>query len=130
MIDIYPFSEEQYGRLCACDCTMPVPLEKADLKIPFVYDRKYGVFYVPGGSHNLTMATLLAFAHGFTKPLDVCEPLGLKLGISVVSDYWLEHTLGAAFKSSVGEQILAGKTNHLNEKEKDYFCKIKYLFNE
>ena len=130
MIDIYPFSEEQYGSLCSCNCSMPVLLEKADLKIPFVYSRQYGVFYTPSGFHNLTMATLLAFSHGLTKPLTVCEPLGLKMGISVASDYWLEHAPGAAFKSSVSDYIQAGKPKNLNEKEKDYFGKIKYIFNE
>lgn len=128
MIDISPFTQEQWWQLCNCNCDLPIPLEKADLTKPFVYHRKYGLFYVPSGSHNLTMATFLAFDHGFDKPLEVCTSLGIKLGISHCSDYWLEHTQGAAFKSSVSPKVQAGKRKHLNQKEKDYFGNISYIF--
>lgn len=131
MIDIHPFTDEQYYQLCECNCSMPVPLHEADLTKPFVYDRKYGVFYVPSGLHQLTMATLLAFHHGLIKPLHLENKLETKssrFGISVAADYWLEHTQGAAFKSSVSPKIQIGRIKNINYFERRFFKDVSIIF--
>lgn len=49
-----------------CDYNMgfPVPLNEADLTQPFVYYRKYGVFYVGAGQHHFALSLLLAWEFG------------------------------------------------------------------
>ena len=43
--------------------------------------------------------------------------MGLEFS-SGTADYWLEHTPGAAFRSSVGKKILVAKLSNLNVVER------------
>ena len=71
MLDVRPFTDEQWWSMCDAHMSLPEPLAKADLTRPFVYARRYGVFYVPSGHHQHAMSILLAFRHGHTKGLAV-----------------------------------------------------------
>ena len=51
----------------------PVPLSIADLTRPFVYERQYGVIYVPGGYHPSAMSFLLALQLGCEDGIDAAE---------------------------------------------------------
>jgi hypothetical protein len=77
MLDIRPFTDEQWWSMCDAHMSLPIPLAKADLQQPFVYERRYGVFYVPSGQHQNAMSILLAFHHGLTKGIDVADRLRL-----------------------------------------------------
>jgi hypothetical protein len=50
--------------MCDQQMSMPVQLIDADLSIPFIYDRRYGVFPVSNGHHQNAMATILAWDNG------------------------------------------------------------------
>lgn len=64
MIDTSPFTEAQWTAMCGAQMDMPVPLHQADLQQYFVWERAYGVFYVPFAFHDMAMTTLLAFSRG------------------------------------------------------------------
>lgn len=106
---------------------LPVQLHGADLDKPFVYDRAYGLFYVPMGSHQHAMSILLAFQYGLCKGIEVAVHLGLKFS-SATADHWLESTPGAAFRSSVGRSVQAGKPGNLTVIERRLFGAVDYLF--
>lgn len=112
-----------------CDANMsdPVPLEQADLTQPFVYDRKYGVFPVSKGSHQVAMSLILAWHLGFKNGVRVAENLKLSYSDGT-ADHYLKNIEGTAFLSSVGKNVCAGHKTNLTEKEKDYFGKVTYLF--
>lgn len=105
----------------------PVPLHEADLTKSFVYDRRWGVFYVPFGHHQLAMATLLAFHHGYTKALVAAKELGLK-GSAEAADRWLEATPGAAFRSSVGKNVQVGPKGNLTPIELRWLGDVTHVF--
>src|SRR3546814_15022874 len=65
-------------------------------------------------SHQSAMALLLAFQHGLYRRMEVVELLNLN-DLSDAADYWLEHTPGAAFRSSVGKTVQAGSAKNLTE---------------
>lgn len=94
-------NQRQWNQFCDAHMSDPVPLQEADLTKPFVYDRKYGVFYVPGGYHQLAMSFLLALDNDCDSGIEVGEKLNLDFS-DETSDYWLKHTPGAAFRSSAG----------------------------
>jgi len=116
MLDISPFTDEQWWAMCDANMSLPEPLAKADLTKPFVYERRFGVFYVPFGYHQLAMGTLLAFQHGLTKPGQVAELLNLNL--FGTGGHWLEHTEGACFFSSVGRTFQVWNPRSLNAIER------------
>lgn len=99
----------------------PVPLKDADLLRPLVYDRCYGVFYVPMGLHPVAMSLLLAFQHGCDDGVDVAEKLGLEFSAGT-ADKWLETTPGSCFKSSVSKKVVAWRPNSLNVFERRIFA--------
>lgn len=101
VLDIRPFTDEQWYAMCDANISLPVPLAKADLTKPFIYDRKWGLFYVPGGRHQIAAATLLAFHHGFRKAYEILE-----LNIDNYADTYFETVPGTAFKSSVGTRLV------------------------
>ena len=121
------FSDKQWWKMDSANMSYPVPLAKADLSKPFVYDREFGVFYVPCGYHQSAMSLLLAFKHGCKDGVDVAEKLNLEYS-SGTADYWLENTQGAAFRSSVGEKIQAGKKGNLTVIERRIFGDVQYIF--
>jgi hypothetical protein len=121
------FTDEMHQVLLWCHTDYPVALENADLTRPFVYDRKYGVFYVPMGYHQVTMSTLLAFHFGIVCPLDVAKKLKLVFP-SETADYWLEHIAGTAFKSSCTKNVLVSHCSNLNTREKLFFRHITACF--
>lgn len=96
-------TDPMWWAMCDFHMDVPRPLAEADLSKPFVYERKWGVFYVPMGCHLAAMSLLLAFQHGSTDGIAVAEKLGLRFSEGT-ADYWLEHTAGAAFRSSVAKK--------------------------
>ncbi len=118
------FTDKQFWAMCDAHMSRPVPLNDADLSRPFVYQRGYGVFYVPGGCHPAAMSLLLAFNHGYLNAIDLASELNLEYS-SATADRWLEETPGAAFKSSVGKRIQAGK---LSLSELRAFGEVDFVF--
>lgn len=105
----------------------PVALGQADLTRPFVYERKHGVFYVPGGMHPGAMSFLLALQHGLPSGVAVAESLGLRYS-SGTAEHWLEHTPGAAFRSSVGKHIQIATGRDLTALERRLFANAQRIF--
>lgn len=129
MLDISPFTEKQWWRMCDVGLHLPTPLAEADLSRPFVYERRYGVFYVPGGHHPGAMSFLLALQHGCDSGMDVAEKLKLEYS-SGTADYWLEHTPGAAFRSSVGKRIQVATGRGLTVQERRLFGDFDCVFQQ
>ena len=104
MPDWTEMTTRQWNQFCNACMSHPVPLGEADLTKPFVYERRFGVFYTPSGMHQSAMSFLLALQLG----VDTGIAAGQQLKVSCsagTADYWLEHTPGAAFLSSVGKRI-------------------------
>lgn len=120
-------TEKKWHAMCDAHMEEPVPLEQADLSKPFVYDRKYGVFPVAKGLHQIAMSLLLAWDNDLKNGVQVAEKLKLPYSHGT-ADYYLKNTEGTAFRSSVGKIVWAGHKDNLTEKEKDYFGRINYLF--
>ncbi len=122
-------TETQWYRFCDIHVSQPIALNEADLKKSFVYWRRFGVFYVPMGYHQATMAFLLAVEHGCNDGIDVQDKLGL-YDQPATADYWMENTPGAAFLSSVSSdgKILVGKASKLTTNERYYFKNFHSLF--
>ena len=123
------FSDKHWHIMCNLGIDDPVPLHEADLSIPFVYSRTFGVFYVECGRHELFMATLLAWQHGLLNWFNIVEKLNLPKFESA-AEYWLKNTSGTAFKSSLGNSIMAGKRGNLNSYELRWLKNVNYLFKE
>lgn len=120
-------SNRQWNQFCNFCMSDPIHLAEADLSKSFVYARKHGVFYVPGGYHQSAMSFLLAIDHGCEDGIDV----GVKLNLDYsngTADYWLEHTPGAAFKSSVGKTIQIANGKNLTPLERRLFKDATKVF--
>lgn len=115
-----------FWRMCDCHMSNPVPLAQADLSRPFVYERRWGVFYVPGGYHRIAMTLLLAWQHDCDCPVDVANKLGLDMSFDT-ADHWLANTDGAAFRSSVGKRIQVASRDKLNLQERRLFGEVSCL---
>ena len=127
MINISPFTDEQWHAMCSADMSMPEPLAKADLCHPFVYHRKYGVFNVPRGMHQAAMCVLWAFDNDFDRYIELSKILHLT-DYSKIAEDWLVGTEGTAFRSSCSSRVIAGKKSNLNEPEKRKFGEIEFIF--
>lgn len=102
----------------------PVRLQDADLSRPFVYDRRYGVFYVGTAKHAFVMATIYAWDRGYTDYFD----MPIVGTVTDIADDYLIKTVGTAFRSSLStKRIVAGKPTNLNDTEIDYFGNIYYI---
>ncbi|MGQ2979213.1 MAG: hypothetical protein ACT6Q9_05895 [Polaromonas sp.] len=123
------YTAQQWQALRDAGVQEPQPLHLADLSVPFVYHRAVGVFHCAAGKHRLAMSLLLAFAEGCDSGIAVAEHLGLDFP-DETADRWLEITPGAAFRSSVGRKVQAGKRSHLTQIEKRWLGDIQYLFDE
>lgn len=113
-------TQRQWNKFCDFCMSDPVPLAQADLSRPFVYEREYGVFYVPSGYLPSAMSLLLALRHGCEDGINVAEKLKLEYS-SGTAAHWLEHTPGAAFKSSVGKRIQVATGRGLTVQERRLF---------
>lgn len=122
-------TDKMWWEMCDFNMTLPVPLKEADLSKPFIYERRWGVFYVPMGMHQGAMSLLLAFQHGLVCGITVAEKLGLAYSEGT-ADYWLEHTPGAAFLSSVGRNIQAARYDSLNAREHRLFGDVRFVNNQ
>lgn len=120
-------SQRQWNQFCDFCMSHPVPLAEADLSKPFVYERRYGVFYVPGGMHQSAMSFLLALQQGCEDGIDAAEKLGLSYSDGT-ADRWLEHTPGAAFRSSVGKRVQVGSGKGLTVQERRLFGDVSCAF--
>lgn len=114
------FTDSQWYAICNLNMSLPILLEDANLEKPFIYDRKWGVFYVPRGYHQSAMSLLLAFHYNCRTGIDVGKKLNLKYS-SETADYWLENISGTAFLSSVGKKIYISSYKNLSFKEKIFF---------
>lgn len=123
------FTPAQWALLLDAGAREPQPLHLADLSLPFVYYRPVGILHCGAGKHRLAMSILLAFAHNCASGVEVGEQLGLDFP-DETADRWLEITPGAAFRSSVGRKVQAGKPAHLTQIEKRWMGDIQYLFND
>lgn len=119
-------TDEMFWGQCDCDMSDPVPLSQADLTKPFVYERRWGVFYTPPGYHQHAMGLLLAWQHACHKVIPVTEKLGI--AYDGAADYWLAHTPGAAFRSSVGKTIQVASLKGLTIQERRLFGTVCCVF--
>lgn len=120
-------TEHQWNKFIDFGMSDPIQLGEADLTIPFVYERRYGVFYVPGGMHQSAMSFLLAMQHGCKDGIEVAQKLQLNYSCGT-ADYWLEKTPGAAFRSSVGKKIQVGSGRCLTIQERRLFADFDCVF--
>ena len=128
-LDVAPFTDQQWWKMCDAHMSLPVPLHEADLSKPFVFQRGYGVFYVPNGMHQVAMSLLLAFNHGLACGDDAAEKFGLEYSAGT-ADKWLEETPGAAFRSAVHSKVRAARRGNLTAIEKRFFGEVQYLMQE
>lgn len=127
MRDIAPFTDQQWWKMCDHHMSLPVPLSKADLIKPFLYDRQWGVFYLPPGHHQAGMALLLAFHNGHVCGVDAARAVGGR-GLADAADHYLEHTPGVCFRSSVGRAVYAGRKGALSVMELRIIGEVQYQF--
>lgn len=120
MTETPDITNEMWWKMCDFNMSRPIPLAEADLSKPFIYERSWGVSYVPGGYHQGAMSLLLAFQHGLKNGIAVSEKLNLRFS-SGTADHWLEHSPGAAFLSSVGKKIQVGNIKGLTIQERRTF---------
>ncbi len=123
------FTPQQWQGLLDAGVKEPQPLHLADLSLSFIYFRPVGVLHCGAGKHRLVMSILLAFANNCDSEVEVSEQLGLDFP-DETADRWLEITPGAAFRSSVGRKVQAGKRDHLTSIEKRWLGEVQYLFDE
>ena len=127
MIDTKPFTDKQWWKMCDVNLDLPEPLGRANKSRPFVYDRKWGLFHCPPGHHPAAMGLLLAFHHGMLCRLEVAEKLSLDVPYGA-ADYYLEHTPGTAYMSSVGvRRVRTWGKDSLNAFERRQFGALEYL---
>lgn len=119
-------TQEQFWAACDANMSDPLTLEQADLSKPFVYDREYGLFYVPCAYHQLALAQLFAWHTGFVKAYDAIDAFKMR-DSSQAADKLFENFPGIAILSSVGVTVHAFNKNSLTQREKDFFGKITYM---
>lgn len=122
-------SEQHLTKLLNINCYPPIPLQAADLSIPFIYDRRFGVMVCDSGYHQQAMATLYSFDQDVDSPYKLFG--GSTKSLYDLSDKWLSQ-VGTAFKSGVGRQnmIYAGLSGNLNYMERIRFGAVYYLLND
>lgn len=119
----------QFWKMCDACMSDPIELGQADIEKPFVYDRRYGFFYVPAGMHQQAMSLLLAFHHGLHSSVEVAKALKLRSSHET-ADHWLEHVAGTAFRSSQGKKVMAGRRGNLNALELRRLGVVDYLLSD
>lgn len=125
-------TDEMNWAMVDCYVSDPVPLNEADLSKPFVYDREWGIFYVPSGYHQSVQCMLLAWRKGYPSIIDllindpdleaeVKEKTYSSAGkYSYLADKFLE-LQGTAMKSSIGDKLQVYSLKNLNFNEKAKF---------
>lgn len=130
-----PMTEDNLSLLAKHNMSSPITLESANLTKSFVYDRKFGFFYVAGGSHNIAMSFLYAMHHGFNdihKMFEHPDFSNMKgrgsICLGEISDRYISEIEGVCFKSSVSNYILGGSPSHINRREMTFFeGRIQFL---
>lgn len=113
----------------------PEPLRTADLTKPWLYDRRFGVFYVDIGGHQCAMANIYARVSGYDNAFDMEDDTGI-IAFRDQAEEYLKKTPGTAYMSgalfySRGTiPSRAWSSRSLNDIEKDYFPDVIYLSNE
>ncbi len=120
-------TKEMWWKMCDVHMSRPAPLNEADLTREFIYERSWGVSYVPFGYHQAAMSLLLAFQHGLLHGIDVSDKLNLEFS-SGTADHWLEHSPGAAFLSSQSPKIYVGNIKGLTILERRLFGEYGEIF--
>lgn len=115
-------TDEQWYAMCDARMSRAVALRDADLTKPFVYDRRFGLFYVPMGYHQQAMALLYAFHHGVTRTYECADVLGIAYDrVAKLADRWLSEKSGTCYKSSMHQSIRCWKPGHLSAAELRHF---------
>lgn len=100
-----------------------------DISKPFVYYRKYGLFYVPMGYHSFVMASLMAFDHNVKNHyalLKLPEFMSYD-GVQDIAHIFLEETEGVAYRSAIsGSNIVCQHPSYLTAVEKRIFRYVDY----
>lgn len=120
------FTLRQFWKMCDADMSDPVVLGRADISKPFVYDRRFGFYYVPMGRHQQAISLLLAFHLGMNSGLDAARELNVAYS-SGTADHWLENIPGTAFRSSQGKRVLAGRRGNLSAYELRLLGPVEFL---
>lgn len=129
-------TDEMFYKLVDYKMSEPIPLLKADLNIPFIYDRNFGVFYVDSGMHILGMALLYCWKFDCNSKRDLLikrpelkedmkNCFGIDSQYQFLADKFLLESKGAAMGSSVSNYILIGNLSNLNEQEKIIFSRYE-----
>lgn len=131
------FFDEKQKRLLYQDLHLygmsnPTKLNQADLRKPFIYHRKHGVFYVKNGCHSLAMTQLLCWDLGVNKKTEINTDLlfgknNCDVDIGFLSDFFIENTKGTCFLSSNSDFIFCGRSGHLDFRELTFFKGVSYL---
>lgn len=130
-----PMTEENLSLLVNHNMSRPITLERANLTKSFVYDRKFGFFYVAGGNHNIAMSFLYAMHHGFNDVHKMCEHPDFShmkgrcsSCFDEIADRYISEIEGVCFKSSVSNYILGGSPSQINRREMTFFeGRIQFL---
>jgi hypothetical protein len=115
MIDIN--NEEAIDFMINAEMSHPKSLNELDPEKDFVYDRHYGLFFVPFGRHTIAMATLYSFHKGFVFYGDLSDGY---VDTSKIADKFIDEIEGTAFKSSVADSVYY---RNLSSMEKRLFSK-------
>ena len=119
-------TDKMWSKMCDCSMSLPIPLSEADTSKPFVYDRKFGFFYVSRSQHQRAMSLLLAWHRGMGCGLEVANKLNLSYPFGS-ADFYLERIDGTAFLSSISKEIYAWTSSQLNNEEKSWLGDVGYL---
>lgn len=97
----------------------PVPLREADLTIPFLYVRGYGVFYVRMGCHQIVSAYVFTWINDCE---DIIELMDLgkipSFDAHAAAATELTKLEGVAWLSNIGKPVIYA--NKLNHAERSY----------
>ena len=128
-------TDEKLYQLVDYKLSNPISLEDGNLTKSFLYDRKFGFFYVSGGNHQLAMALFFSWHKGFLNPHELYESEEYKeiksTGIGrfeALADKYIDEIKGTCFKSSVSRYIIGGKIENFNKYEMEMFeDRIRFL---
>jgi len=131
-------TEEKQSKIMDYGMSRPIPLEDANLKRSFLYDRVFGFFYIDSGNHQLAMALLYSWHQGFNDVYDMCENEKFShlhsRGMNrheEVADKYIEEIEGTCYKSSCSRSIVGQSINGFNEYELEIFeGRMAYLEDE
>jgi hypothetical protein len=103
---------ELWNLMCELGADSPIEPSEADLMKSFVYCRKYGLFYVSFGKHNLFMSFLQSIEDvGVDKAYDYMFNNDDYYDIQSMGEKFLKSNNGVIFRSGVQQRL---KNNWVN----------------